>query len=64
MQTSFVCVTEQELLVSLKMTVLGISSPLHTWNSSSETFIQPGTENSGIRNPIIVDGKDEIVTSR
>lgn len=63
-QTSFVCVTEQELLASLKMTILGISSPLHTWNSSSERFLQSGTGNNLIRNSIIVDGKDEIVTSR
>ncbi|KAF8800245.1 gamma-tubulin complex, DGRIP91/SPC98 component protein [Phlegmacium glaucopus] len=63
-RTSFVYVTEQELLASLKMTVLGISSPLHTWNSSSERFVQSGTVNTGMRNSIVVDGKDEIVSSR
>lgn len=45
------------------MTVLGISSPLHTWNPSSERFIR-GTGSNRIRNPIIVDGKCEILTSR
>ena len=45
------------------MTVLGISSPLHTWNPSSERFIS-GTGNSAIRNTITVDGKCEILTSR
>ena len=42
------------------MTVLGITSPLHTWDPSSERFI-PRT---GIRNSIIADGKCEILTSR
>ena len=63
-KTSFIYVTEQELLTSLKMTVLGISSPLHTWDSSSEKFVQSGTGNNEMRNSIIVDGKDETVSSR
>ena len=45
------------------MTILGISSLLHTWNPSSERFIL-GKGNNAIRNPIIVDGKCEILTSR
>ena len=56
-------VTQEELLVSLKMIVLGTSSTLHTWCPSSEKFVQVGCQD-GQRGYLLVDGKDEVVSSR
>ncbi|KAF8149545.1 Spc98 family-domain-containing protein [Crassisporium funariophilum] len=61
--TSILYVTEQELLVSLKKTALGISSPLHNWDPLSETFIQVGAGQNRKQGIILVDGKDEVVGS-
>ena len=56
-------VTQEEMLVSLKMIVLGTSSTLHTWCPSSERFVQVGSQ-EGQRGYLLVDGKDEVVSSR
>ncbi|KAJ6587217.1 gamma-tubulin complex, DGRIP91/SPC98 component protein [Mycena vulgaris] len=54
-------VTQRELLAALKMTVLGISSPLHTWDPVSETFIQIVGEKAA-HGLLLVDDKDEVVS--
>ncbi|KAJ6476059.1 gamma-tubulin complex, DGRIP91/SPC98 component protein [Mycena vitilis] len=54
-------VTQRELLVSLKMTVLGTSSPLHTWDSTSQTFVQIVGE-KGTHGILLIDDKDEVVS--
>jgi hypothetical protein len=56
-------VTEAELLKALKMTILGISSVFHTWDSSSERFVQAGI-GEGKRGTLMIDGKDEMVSQR
>jgi hypothetical protein len=52
-----------DLLRSLKLTVLGTSSPLHTWDAASERFVERGRlmDQKGI---IMIDGKGEIVSAR
>lgn len=62
-RTEFKYVTQRELLTALKMTVLGISSPLHTWDAGSETFVQIVAE-KGTDGILLVDDKDEVVSSR
>jgi len=62
LRTSVVCVNELELLESLRMTILGTSSFLHTWNPVSETFVScEGAEN--LPNTLIISGKDETMSS-
>ncbi|KAJ6498990.1 gamma-tubulin complex, DGRIP91/SPC98 component protein [Mycena sanguinolenta] len=53
-------VTQRELLVGLKMTILGTSSPLHTWDPISETFVQVVAQ-KGTHGILLVDDKDEVV---
>ncbi|KAG2150815.1 Spc98 family-domain-containing protein [Suillus clintonianus] len=61
-RASVVCVSELELLESLRMTVLGTSSFLHTWDPVSETFVSlGGAEN--LPNRLIISGKDETMSS-
>jgi hypothetical protein len=58
-----VCVNELELLESLRMTALGTSSFLHTWDPVSETFLSSdAAETLSIR--LIISGKDETMSSR
>lgn len=53
---------ELELLESLRMTVLGTSSFLHTWDPVSETFSSSdAAEDLPIR--LIISGKDETISS-
>ncbi|KAJ7268667.1 Spc98 family-domain-containing protein [Mycena haematopus] len=54
-------VTQRELLVALKMTVLGTSSPLHTWDPISETFVQSVAQ-KGTHGILLVDDKDEVIS--
>ncbi|KAJ7163543.1 gamma-tubulin complex, DGRIP91/SPC98 component protein [Mycena crocata] len=54
-------IAQGSLLTALKMTVLGISSPLHAWDSVSETFVQIVSE-KGRRGILLVDDKDEVVS--
>ncbi|KAG2032451.1 Spc98 family-domain-containing protein [Suillus americanus] len=62
LRASVVCVNELELLQSLRMTVLGTSSFLHTWDPVSETFLSfVGAENLPIK--LIISGKDETMSS-
>ncbi|KAJ6625865.1 Spc98 family-domain-containing protein [Mycena sp. CBHHK59/15] len=61
-KTELKYVTQQQLLTALKKTVLGISSPLHTWDPISETFV-PTVLQKGTRGIILVDGKDEVVSA-
>lgn len=62
LRASVICVNELELLESLRMTVLGTSSFLHTWDPVSETFISfGGAEN--LPNKLIISGKDETMSS-
>ncbi|KDR74981.1 hypothetical protein GALMADRAFT_69458 [Galerina marginata CBS 339.88] len=55
-------VTQKDLLLSLKKTVLGLSSQYHVWDPMSERFVQVGTENSDRKGFILIDGKDEVVS--
>ncbi|KAJ7045832.1 gamma-tubulin complex, DGRIP91/SPC98 component protein [Mycena alexandri] len=55
-------VSQRELLSALKMTVLGIASPLHTWDPGSETFVQIVAQ-EGARGILLIDDKDEVVSS-
>jgi hypothetical protein len=58
-----VCVNELEVLESLRMTVLGTSSFLHTWDPVSETFLSSGAaKDLPIR--LIIGGKDDTMSSR
>ena len=50
-------VSQDELIKSLKMAVLGASSALHTWDIVSERFVGHG----GF---ILIDGKNEVVSER
>ncbi|KAG2339777.1 hypothetical protein BDR05DRAFT_891098 [Suillus weaverae] len=62
LRASVVFVNELELLASLRMTVLGTSSFLHTWDPVSETFLSlGGAEN--LPNKLIISGKDETMSS-
>ncbi|KAJ7772683.1 gamma-tubulin complex, DGRIP91/SPC98 component protein [Mycena maculata] len=54
-------VTQKELLTALKMSVLGISSPLHAWDPISETFVQIVSV-KGAHGIMLVDDKDEVVS--
>ncbi|KAF8971184.1 gamma-tubulin complex, DGRIP91/SPC98 component protein [Flammula alnicola] len=59
---SMLYVTQNQLLVSLKMIVLGFSSQYHMWDPAKERFIQVGTEQNGKRGFVLIDGKDEVVS--
>ncbi|KAG0703232.1 Spc98 family-domain-containing protein [Suillus ampliporus] len=62
LRASIVSVNELELLESLRMTVLGTSSFLHTWDTVSETFLSiGGAEN--LPSKLIISGKDETMSS-
>ncbi|KAG1866706.1 Spc98 family-domain-containing protein [Suillus subluteus] len=62
LRASVVRVNELELLESLRMTILGTSSFLHTWDPVSETFLSfGGAEN--LPNKLIISGKDETMSS-
>ncbi|KAG1742908.1 Spc98 family-domain-containing protein [Suillus lakei] len=61
LRASVVCANELELLESLRMTVLGTSSFLHTWDPGSETLSFRGAEN--LPNKLIISGKDETMSS-
>ncbi|KAJ7495895.1 gamma-tubulin complex, DGRIP91/SPC98 component protein [Mycena galericulata] len=61
--TEFKYVAQRELLAALKLTVLGISSPLHTWDPDSETFVQIVADKVS-RGILLVDDKDEVVSAR
>lgn len=50
-------VSQDELIKSLKMAVLGTSSLLHTWDIVSERFVGHGSF-------ILIDGKNEVVSER
>ncbi|KAJ7066627.1 gamma-tubulin complex, DGRIP91/SPC98 component protein [Mycena amicta] len=54
--------TQQELLAGLKTTVLGLSSPLHTWDAASERFV-PLVVQKGARGILLLDDKDETLSS-
>lgn len=56
--------TQQELFLSLKSTVLGVSSPHHVWDFVSERFVPVGTTYNAKKGVLLIDGKDEIVSNR
>lgn len=62
-RANVVCVNELELLESLRMTVLGTSSFLHTWDPVSETFLSSGGAEN-MPNKLLISGKDETMSSR
>ncbi|KAG2126974.1 Spc98 family-domain-containing protein [Suillus bovinus] len=62
LRVNVVCVNELELLDSLRMTVLGTSSFLHTWDPVSETFLSSGGAENML-NKLIISGKDETMSS-
>ncbi|KAF7309776.1 Spindle pole body component [Mycena indigotica] len=55
-------VSQENLFVDLKKTVLGLSSTLHTWDATSETFV-PVVLRKGANGVILLDEKDETVTN-
>ncbi|KAG5641756.1 hypothetical protein DXG03_004288 [Asterophora parasitica] len=61
LSVNVVYVTQNNLLNALKMTVLGTSSVYHTWDPSSERFVQAclGDNQKGF---LLVDGKDEVIS--
>ncbi|KAG1826425.1 Spc98 family-domain-containing protein [Suillus variegatus] len=61
-RANVVCVNELELLESLRMTVLGTSSFLHTWDPVSETFLSSGGAEN-MPNKLLISGKDETMSS-
>ena len=61
---SYLYATQNDLLSSLKTTVLGFSSEFYVWEATSERFTQIGTENNLKKGFILVDGKDEVVSER
>ena len=58
-----VYVTLQDLFQSLKTSSTGISSLLHIWDSTSDTFSMRdvGVGKQGV---LVIIGKDEVITSR
>ncbi|KAJ3508339.1 hypothetical protein NLJ89_g5811 [Agrocybe chaxingu] len=60
---SILSVNHRELLLSLKSTVLGISSQFHVWDSISERFAQVGTLGNGKRGVLLLDGKDDVISA-
>lgn len=58
-----VYVAQSSLLNALKMTLLGTSSVYHTWDASTERFVQADLkgEKKGF---LLMDGKDEVVSQR
>ncbi|EGO25726.1 hypothetical protein SERLADRAFT_448663 [Serpula lacrymans var. lacrymans S7.9] len=54
-------VTQDEMLVSLKMVVLGTSSSLHSWDKKSETFIRVGLD-KGVNHSLLIDGRNETIS--
>lgn len=59
--------TQKDLLLNLKMTVLGISSQYHIWEPGSERFVQIGG-GGGVEGQkkafLLIDGNDEVVSDR
>ncbi|KAH9484896.1 hypothetical protein JR316_0001798 [Psilocybe cubensis] len=58
-------VTQKELLLNLKMTVLGISSQYHIWEPTTERFVQiggGGSDEDRKRDFVLIDGEDEVVS--
>ncbi|KAG1735090.1 Spc98 family-domain-containing protein [Suillus paluster] len=62
LRASVISVNELELLESLRMTVLGTSSFLHTWDPDSEKFLSFGGA-ANLPSRFIISGKDETMTS-
>ncbi|KJA27578.1 hypothetical protein HYPSUDRAFT_62653 [Hypholoma sublateritium FD-334 SS-4] len=60
---SLLYVTQHQLFRSLKIVVLGFSSPYHVWDPLQERFVQANTGEDGSRGFILVDGKDETVSN-
>ncbi|KII92345.1 hypothetical protein PLICRDRAFT_172448 [Plicaturopsis crispa FD-325 SS-3] len=54
-------VSQHNLLRALKMTIVGTSSPFHTWDMKSELFIQVG-RSEGKTGIILIDGKDKVIS--
>lgn len=61
--TNIMHVNQDSVLRNLKLTTLGISSMLHMWDSRAERFVANGATN-GRLGVILVDGKDEVISSR
>ncbi|KAK1222922.1 hypothetical protein PQX77_014199 [Marasmius sp. AFHP31] len=59
--TEILYVSKDDLLRSLKMTVLGASTSLHEWDPTSETFTN-SVGRDGRRRTIIISGKDETIS--
>lgn len=51
-----------ELLKCLSLTLAGDSSPVHTWDASSEKFRTSESEEREVR--VVLDGMDEVVCER
>ncbi|KAF4620414.1 hypothetical protein D9613_000179 [Agrocybe pediades] len=57
---STVHITQKMLLLSLKLTVLGLNSPYYVWEPSTERFVQNGGCGEKSKGNILIHGKDEI----
>ena len=58
-----VYVSQTKLLNALKLTILGTSSVFHTWDASTQRFVQAnlGEKKNGF---LLIDGKDEVISQR
>ena len=58
-----VYVPQTKLLNALKLTILGTSSVFHTWDASTQRFVQAnlGDKKNGF---LLIDGKDEVISQR
>ncbi len=63
LNTDVLHVSPLVLWQNLKVTICGASSQLHTWDTRTERFVQVGLKD-GRKGRILVDGKDEIISSR
>ena len=62
-QTHMIHASVAEVLKSIKMILIGTSSPLYAWDSESEKFLLTSGEPSK-QGVLVIDGKDDIISER
>ncbi|KAJ4497219.1 Spc98 family-domain-containing protein [Lentinula lateritia] len=55
--------TIPNLLKNMKLTVLGFSSLLYEWDPVEERFIDIGLSRGNMRKRLVIEGKDEVISS-
>ena len=61
--TTIIYVKQSELLVSLRLTLMGATSNFHVWNPQQECFILRGVHHD--KNGVLsIIGRDETITQR